>query len=153
MPAIYSRQSFLWSASLNWCLLHCCIVRIWASAFRHLFLKLPEWQMPLYRFIIKNVSTSNGSFEEVFRKPVRIWDNCSDYRRDASFGSFDQAIISFTPLCVLLELCCLPTVKASWWKGWEDDWQDSVSNYSQRMTICFILSLRLSFWGLPRPVL
>lgn len=66
---------------------------------------------------------------------------------------FIRQLILFTQLCVLLELCCLPTAKASLSKHWEDDWQDSESICSQRMTICFILSLHLSFWGLLRPML
>lgn len=48
----------------------------------------------------------------------------------STFGSFDQAIILFPHLCVPLELCCLPTIKVSLSKDWEDDGQDSASNYS-----------------------
>lgn len=64
------------------------------------YLKDRNILFPLYRFIIQHVSTSNRSFEEVFRKPVHVGDNCSDYRRDACFGSFHQAINIIHPaLC------------------------------------------------------
>lgn len=89
----------------------------------------------------------------VLRKSVHVGDNRNDYIRDTCFGSFDQAITLFSHLCVPLELCCLPTTKASLSKDWKSDWQDSVTNYSQRMTIGFILSLHLSFWRLARPMI
>lgn len=61
--------------------------------------------------------------------------------------------VYYSPNSVLLEICCLPIAKTSLSKHREDNCQDSVTNYSQRMTICFILSSHLSFWAVPRSML
>jgi len=64
-----------------------------------------------------------------------------------------RQLILFLHLCVSFELFCVPAIKASLSKDWEDDWQDSVSDSSQSMRIGFILSLHISFWDLGRPVI
>lgn len=70
------------------------------------YLKDRNTLFPLYRCIIQHVRTSNGSSEEVFRKPEHVWDNCRDCRRDTCLGSFE---IIHPTLCfpwALLFACC-----------------------------------------------
>lgn len=147
-------QSFFWTASLNWYLLECCIV---SSCYLTPLFET-RWMTETFNFLCIDFSFNTpthqmGALRKFFRKSMNVWDNCNAYRRDTYFGPFDEAITLFPHCGVPLDLCYSPTIKASLSKDWEDDWQDSVSDYSGRLTIGFILSLNLRFWGLARPVI